>query len=253
MKLFRLIFKFGQILTVLSLSSAIKYLILRLTNHRGIRTIKTKVFGKVYLRFGSTDVHVFDQILIQGEFNTVNLDKVETIIDAGSNIGLSTIYFNQKYSNAKIFSIEPEKGNLEILKLNLSNLKDILIIDKALWSHNKRLSINDRGTGHWGFKVTENNQEIKEELIDGISVENLMKQYNVKMIDVFKMDIEGSEREIFSMNFDYWLPRTRLLLVEVHDYINPEASKAVFRAILKYNFSLEIMGEYLVFRNNELL
>ena len=64
--------------------------------------------------------------------------------------------------------------------------------------------------------------------------------------------MEGSEKELFSTNYQAWLPRVRMLLVEVHDWMQMGSSAAVFRATSQYNFSFEMNHENLIFTNQDL-
>ena len=45
------------------------------------------------------------------------------IIDAGSNIGIATLFFKEIYPNAKVLCFEPDAAAFELLKANMSNNK----------------------------------------------------------------------------------------------------------------------------------
>ena len=74
-----------------------------------------------------------------------------------------------------------------------------------------------------------------------------MENENWSSIDILKMDIEGSEKEVFSSNYAYWLPRTRCIIIEIHDFMRAGSSNAVFATMAKYNFSLAVHDENLIF------
>ena len=80
--------------------------------------IKLKIpFGTdlILLRNKSYDTHIFYQIFIKEDLAFVkNMQHpVNVIIDAGANIGLSTIYLKNIFPNAAILSIEPSAVNFE--------------------------------------------------------------------------------------------------------------------------------------------
>ena len=58
----------------------------------------------------------------------------QTIIDAGANVGLATLFFKIKYPKSKIVSLEIESGNVEMIHKNLKGLKDIEIVHKGLFN-----------------------------------------------------------------------------------------------------------------------
>jgi hypothetical protein len=74
-----------------------------------------------------------------------------------------------------------------------------------------------------------------------------MLENGLEQIDILKIDIEGSEKELFESDYDYWLSRTKILIIELHDRLKPETSKTVFKALLNYQFSVIIKGQNLVF------
>ena len=108
------------------------------------------------------------------------------------------------------------------------------------------LKVVDSGYGEWGFRVEE--CENPNEGIKAITVQNILRDSDFDEIDILKIDIEGAERELFSENFEGWLPNVKVLIIEIHDYLGfYGASQSLFKAILKYDFSVYIKGESLVF------
>lgn len=192
-----------------------------------------------YLRPSTTHKKVFREIFLFKSYAFPVVTSPSVIIDAGSNIGLSSIFFSRRFPGANIYSIEPETSNFEALKRNIECLSNITAIHTALWHKDAMLTIRDRNEHQWAFTVEEC-EASHPETFPAISVTSLMKKYGIEHIDLLKMDIEGSERELFSENYEYWLSRTKLLVVEVHDWMKPGCSAALFNAVSKYKIKTTI-------------
>jgi len=67
--------------------------------------------------------------------------------------------------------------------------------------------------------------------LPAISINDLTKS----KIDLIKIDIEGSEKEVFKNNTD-WLKRTELLIIELHDELAPGATEIFNRAVKRMGF-----------------
>jgi hypothetical protein len=76
-----------------------------------------------------------------------------------------------------------------------------------------------------------------------------MREQNWNSIDILKVDIEGSEKEVFELNYENWLPKCKAIVIELHDNMKQGTSKSVFKAISQYNFSFEMQDENLIFIN----
>jgi hypothetical protein len=63
-------------------------------------------------------------------------------------------------------------------------------------------------------------------------------------VDLLKIDIEGSERALFSSGTKEWLDRVRMVCIEVH---GAECQEAVSSALAAYEFSASRTGEYQIF------
>jgi hypothetical protein len=77
-----------------------------------------------------------------------------------------------------------------------------------------------------------------------------MKQYNVESLDIVKLDVEGAEAMIFKDNYDKWLARTKVLIIELHEGCWPGSSVNFESAIKNYPFSRSKNGEFLIFTRN---
>jgi FkbM family methyltransferase len=198
----------------------------------------------IYLRSKATDLSVFMDVIYGGAYDFPFKVPPSTIVDCGANIGLTSVFFKNKFPSAKVIAIEPEKRNFEILSKNLHHYPDVILCNNAIWSRTTKLKIEDNGKGNWAFVVKEVDDN-ETGTIEAISLKDVMEQNHLAVIDILKIDIEGSEKELFESDCDYWLSRTKVIMIELHDRMKPGASKSFFKALCKYNFDTVVKGQNL--------
>lgn len=204
-----------------------------------------------FLRDNNTDPGIFGQVFIDQQYDIPISFDPKTILDLGANTGLSALYFSQKYPQANIVALEPDKENFEIALQNTNDCSRIKMLQKGIWDKNTLLEIIDSNVTNDAFMVKETLSKTSTS-IEAINIETLMEEQGWPYIDILKIDVEGSEKEVFSGNFEKWLPKTKVIFVEVHDQMKKGCSKAVFNAISKYNFNFTMKHENLIFINEDL-
>ena len=200
------------------------------------------------MRKNPYDYATFEEVLLREDYNIDFGFEPRTIIDGGANIGLTSVFFANKFPNANIVAVEPEKENFQMLQKNTNSYSNISLLNAGIWDHNTFLSVVDEGKGNNAFTVKEVPVNT-ENAIKALSVYEIMKQQDWSTIDILKLDIEGTEKNIFEKNYESWLPFVRVLIVELHDRMIEGSSEAVFNTISKYNFTKEIKGENHIFFN----
>tara|TARA_R100000935_G_scaffold58846_1_gene98511 strand:+ start:3646 stop:4410 length:765 start_codon:yes stop_codon:yes gene_type:complete len=213
------------------------------------KTIRVKIKDYknwIYLRNNTSDVTVFYQVFLEKSYAHNYQTDARAILDCGANIGLSSVFYANKFPNAKILAIEPQKLNYDILLKNTSGYNNIQGIYGGIWNKKTNLIIKNNMSASWEFEVIEANYSSVES-IPAYSLPDLMIEHNFKKIDILKIDIEGSEKELFQSNYKSWLSNTKILLIELHDGLRKGSSKSVFKAIVDYEFSMIKKNENLIF------
>lgn len=203
-----------------------------------------------HLRKGTSDRLVFHEVFLFKGYE-VRVINPKVIVDGGANIGLTSIFFANKFKNATIFSIEPSDSNFQLLEKNTRNYNSIVPVHSALWNKDTHLKIKNKDEASWAISVEECDPG-HVDAFPAISISSLMNQKGIEYIDILKLDIEGAERELFFDNYDYWIRRTKCILVELHDWSKKDASKHVFKAISEYNFTTSILNGMLQFTNSDI-
>ena len=190
------------------------------------------------IRNNPFDYATFEEVLLEETYNITIPFSPEFIIDGGGNIGLTACYLATKYSAATIVSIEPDTDNYKMMERNCSQYANIKTLQCGIWKRDTHLKIENALAGNNSFTVTETD-DASSESIEAVTIKHVMDTYNMPHIDILKLDIEGSEKEVFESNVETWLPKTRVLIIELHDRMKPGCSRAVFNAIGKYDFSFD--------------
>ena len=198
---------------------------------------------QVRLRTNTPDLDVAISSLSGKEYDHIKLSAPKTIVDAGANIGTSSIFFATKYPGARIFAIEPEAGNFELLKENTKNFRNIVPIRAAIWGEDCTRTIQNRFTGHWGYTVSETTNRIEStgQEINCVTMKSLIKEYGIESIDLLKMDIEGGEKDVLE-NAQGWIDRVDTITVELHDRICMGCDRAFYLATKDF-VTFEKQGE----------
>ena len=168
------------------------------------------------------------------------------ILDCGGNIGCSAVYFANKYPDAQIYSVEPERDNFQLLTFNTAFYENIHPLKSALWDKETFLNVSGEAAGAMVKPTdTENNDSA---LVKTTTVAKLLADSGFDEIDWLKVDIEGAEKEVFAApDVDEWLPKVRVLTIELHDQSKRGCSYEFFKAISKYNWFFAFRGENLIF------
>ncbi len=174
------------------------------------------------------------------------LSDAKFVVDAGANIGYTAVLFANWWPSCKIISIEPDKENYELTLKNTSHYSNITVLNGGLWNKEVQLSIEaGQEDGFVVREINKNDTAVKNEnLTIGISLDQLMKKFKITEIDFLKMNIEGSEKEVFSKNYENWLPKTKAMLIELHDGKNSGCSKAVFSKTNEFDFAVAETAPY---------
>ncbi|MBA4320172.1 MAG: hypothetical protein C0412_17375 [Flavobacterium sp.] len=211
----------------------------------------------------SSDFEVFKQVYSLKEYLPVvhaynaNFSNKSNyclnIIDAGANIGLTSLFFMEYFDQPNIICVEPEFENFRVLEFNLDSAENSKAVkmNGAIWSSNCKIKIiNDfRDKSNWSFRVEENESK---DAIDAYSINQLIADNNFEILDILKIDIEGSEKQVFTFptsNLDF-LKITKCIAIEIHDEFDCRA--AIYEVLIEYGFVLYDEGELTIGINQKL-
>jgi FkbM family methyltransferase len=213
-----------------------------------------RIPGIVYplsLRKGSTDYETFYQAIVHNQYLFNYPVKPAVIIDGGANVGLASIAFKSMFPNAAIICIEPDKENFQQLGINLRPYSNISLLNAGIWNKKAILKITDKyNSGKWGM-VTEEIKEPTAGSISTVTIDEIMQQFNLAKIDILKLDIETAERELFSSGYESWLPKVKVIVIELHDAMSKGTAMPFFKAISQTlsNYSFYQLGENTIIVN----
>ena len=165
---------------------------------------------------------LFNEIFISQCYWFIADNPKPFIIDCGSHLGQSIVYFKTVYPEAKIIGFEPDPTTFENLKSNIStnNFEDVFL-------HNNALAATDGEIEFYNMKNSTSSvvmSTIKERVAGGIkSVVKAarLSKFIDREIDFLKMDIEGAEFTVLQELKDRGkLQSVKQMAIEYHHHIN---------------------------------
>lgn len=175
-----------------------------------------------YQVFGM-DSYNLDTLGIQGRVETAYSEMAKSsspaILDFGGNIGLSSLYFAEEFPEAEVYCVEIDSANCELAQRNLSSRPTVRVMHAGIASKTGRGFVEDPDLGNDGYRLSANPDSGGEE-VDMVEVQSLVDFETKTPILIAKIDIEGSEKELFSANTD-WVDHAALIIIEPHDWLMP--------------------------------
>lgn len=154
---------------------------------------------------------MLDEIFVRENYKFHCQSDSPTIIDCGSNIGLSVLYFKSRYPHAVIHSFEPDPVAYEKLVANMeaNGFKDVFTYKAAVWIEDGELVFETDGSwgGHTGDDASSVGVTVKALKLDG---------FLDKHVDFLKMDIEGAESDVIMHTKELIAKNVERLFFEWH-------------------------------------
>jgi FkbM family methyltransferase len=180
---------------------------------------------KVHYRTGSSDMVLIYEILLKSKYKKEYYFpeglKPKVVFDIGGNIGITAIYLASLFPDALIYSFEPLKENFEILKLNVSQFKNVKVFNIGLGAENGsfKVYLSDDNENFGGVTFYSEVEGSLSESFSECEVKNInvvVDELGISSVDLIKIDTEGAEYDILtSLKYEF-LKKTSWITGELH-------------------------------------
>ena len=136
-------------------------------------------------------------------------EDVLTVVDCGSHVGLTALYFAYRYPRARVIAIEPNPTNFRLLVANTAQAPRIVPVRACISDRSGTSHITVDGPG-WGHRIGSIGAEVP-----ALTLQDIRDRFGVDTIDLLKMDVEGTEKAVLACN----IGNVRAIAAELHgDY-----------------------------------
>jgi FkbM family methyltransferase len=185
------------------------------------------------------DRAAFAQVFIAGEYDPLllRINEGDAVLDAGANIGCFTLRAARRVGpRGLVIAVEPERSNVECLRSNIerNGIENVVVVTKALGGvANERVNIVGTGTmasvERMGTAAEYESAPGATSTVETTTMDDL-RDMAKRSFDVVKVDIEGSEKAVFSGDGASAAVAAKAVAVEVHDADAAELVRSRFTA-----------------------
>lgn len=183
----------------------------------------------------------FKEIYTDSSYYFETETKEPVIIDCGSNVGLSCIYFNRLFPKAQIHAFEADPTIFTYLTDNLktNSVNNVTAHKQAVWTTDTTLHFSSDGAD--GGSIADSGIEV-----EAIDLKKFLTQFT--KVDLLKIDIEGAET-IVVPHCGEELKRVENIFIEYHSYRNsPQQLQEILSCLTENGFHYHIYNPYQITR-----
>lgn len=141
-----------------------------------------------------SDLDVMRELFVEEEYDFEVRPAPEVILDAGANIGLSSLDLKLRYPAARIYCLEPDPAAYDKLVANTARYADVIPINVALGGKDETRAFYTSAESWISSLVrTRDFQQPVETVVK--SLDRLITELGLERIDLLKLDVEGAEAE----------------------------------------------------------
>lgn len=194
----------------------------------------------------SAFLHLFQEIFLDQDYYFITANRNPLIIDCGSNIGMSILYFKLMYPNSRIIAFEPDDDIFSCLEKNIkqNDLQSLELNKKAVSGNEGKIDFY-YDIGNPGSLV---NSTIRGRLpgqkkeVDAVH----LSKYINEEVEFLKMDVEGAELGVIQeLSNSGKLNYVNQMVIEYHHHIVRDED--VFSKVLNFlenaGFGYQISSE----------
>ncbi len=170
----------------------------------------------VRIHNGPIFYYLYEDIFVNHIYHFESQRPDPLILDCGSNVGLSILYFKHIYPQARVVGFDPDPAIFPCLQENITRngLADVQLVQAALGTQETTLTFHS--DGKIGSRLVENPSENIPQGWTKYEVPCVrLRDYLTEPVDFLKINIEGAEWEVLADSEDR-LHQVREMVVEYH-------------------------------------
>lgn len=175
-----------------------------------------------------------EEVFTQREYEFACGSAAPRILDGGSHVGLSVLWFKQRFPRARVTAFEAEPGNCALLRVNLARhgCGDVEIVEAALCGHDGTVEMYGETEGQapwtWDLSILPDLWDKGPQQTRRVPAARL-SAWLTEPIDFLKLDVEGAEEAVL-VECAPLLGLVREACVEVHPGRRRDGRSAVDEA-----------------------
>lgn len=163
----------------------------------------------------------------------------EVILDIGSNIGASILFFHEQFPAARIYGFEPNPETFRVLQKNVGSLPSVEVFNYGLGAADATVAVPFDGadfsrfmskdkTADWSGPLSPTSCQIKH-------AGDVVRDLGLRKVDLIKIDCEGAEYDVLTSLPPDTLFQSKWIVGEMHD-----ESAFPLLALLAPHFDLDL-------------
>jgi FkbM family methyltransferase len=174
------------------------------------------------------------------------------ILDAGSNIGMSILFFKHLYPRCRVIGFEPDPQTFEVLEGNVrrNHWERVQVFNKAVHARQGEIDFYTDANRAGSGKMSTRRERFagcagvsaRTQKVETVQLSRFIREE----VDLLKMDIEGSEGAVIQELADAnKLTFIRQMFVEYHHHLSPHEDRLsqVLRVLEENGFGYQLCSE----------
>jgi FkbM family methyltransferase len=160
-----------------------------------------------------SELQVLREVFVRQEYALPGVVAPKLIVDAGSNVGFSVLYFRSRFPAARIVAVEPDAATFARLRENTEGLGGVELVNAAMSDRDGDATLY-AGSESWAMSLIPGADRTRREAVRAVTLDSLVDELSLGCIDVLKLDIEGAEIPV--LRSTTVLGRVRVIVFEYH-------------------------------------
>lgn len=141
------------------------------------------------------DFHLLREMFIDEQYADARQvqPSPEDVLDLGSNIGASVIYFKLLFPTAKVLAVEPNPGCQELLLKNVAQFGESVKVKLVAIGGREGEADFHPNKEHWSSSLLERRGAMPPVKVPVRTIGGLCSEEGLTRVGLLKMDIEGAE------------------------------------------------------------
>jgi FkbM family methyltransferase len=183
------------------------------------------------------DLATVGEVLVDDLYEVPGVDDARVIVDLGSHIGTSIVFFRQRHPNAEIHGFEPDPRSFEALQANVGALEGVSVDPRAVAAGPGEARLRSSPNSLASSLVAGDGEPVP---VRTVGLDGIIDELGLDRIDLLKIDVEGAEYEVLANAARLGI--VRAIAGELHPQLVPVAPDAFFALLDGFDVHVDVFS-----------